>query len=239
MKPTNADLTNAQIRWQPLTRNAAAVGLEGWADIAASGWRSLPIIASILCLALAAGGCGSSETTTETTPEASYRYGSAVLMTENSLETVAKDLRVRCPAGWKETVDQKSAPNIVLWLVREDYAASISFTPMLMNPVLYKTLKKDGLISVAKASLSMKKNNARDSVAVVQPPELFRLNGREHAAFEYSMDRGATVIRIVIFDTGSQYMECAMLPATASITAAENLRLFETQQAVLASMQLP
>lgn len=199
----------------------------------------MPIAAAILCLALTSGGCGGGEATIETIPEATYRYGSVVPMTEVALETVAKDLRVLCPAGWKETVDQKSAPNIVLWLVREDYAASISFTPMLMNPVLYKTLKKDGLISVAKASLSMKKNNARDSVAVVQPPEPFRLNGREFAAYEYSMDKGATVIRIVIFDTGSQYMECAMLPATASITDVENIRLFETQQAVLASMRLP
>ena len=49
-------------------------------------------------------------------------------------------------------------------------------------------------------------------------------------------DNEATVIRIVVFDTGKQFVECALLPATSPLTAERNRRLFETQQSVLASM---
>jgi hypothetical protein len=196
-----------------------------------------PLTAMVLILAIA--GCGSSETTSESIPESGYRYRAAAPLTERTVETLAKDLSVRCPEGWKETVDQKNAPNIILWLVRDDYSASISFTPMQMNPALYKTLKKDGLMAVAKASLSMKKDNARDTVSVVQPPERFHIGTREFVAYEYSADRGASVVRVAVFDTGTRYIECALLPATTPIAAAENTRLFETQQTVLASMRTP
>ena len=194
---------------------------------------------AVLLVLLVFAGCGGSdEASREIVPEASYRYAPKAEMTQSTIETVTKDMQVRLPAGWKETVDQKNAPNIVLWMVREDYSASLSFTPMQMNPALYKTLKKDGVSSVAKASLSMKKNNAHDSVVVIQPPERFQLNMREYVAYEYSVDKGATIIRVVVFDTGRQFMECALLPATSSISAAEARLLFETQQAVLASLSV-
>jgi hypothetical protein len=198
---------------------------------------------AVCCLSFLLSACGGSdgseagEAAADVPPAAAYRYAPVAPMTDVPLETAAKDLRVLCPRGWKETVDQKNAPNIVLWLVRDDYQASISFAPMQMNPALYKTLKKDGIMAVAKVSLSMHKDQARDSVVVLRPPERFRLDARECVAYEYTVDKGATVIRIVIFDTGRQFMECALLPATPAIPPDENRRLFETQQSVLASMR--
>jgi hypothetical protein len=62
------------------------------------------------------------------------------------------------------------------------------------------------------------------------------MNGRDFAAYEYSVDAGRTVLRIVVFDTGARFIECALLPATSPLTAAQNRALFEAQQTVLASM---
>lgn len=200
--------------------------------------RGAVVLACLCALALLDACSSSSSSSADATVAAAGRYPAVAEMTASRIETADGAFGVALPKGWKETVDQKNAPNIALWLVQEDYEASISFTPMVMNPALYRTLKKDGPLAVAKVSLSLKKENARDSVTVILPPELFRLADREYAAYEYSVDRGATVIRIVVFDTGMQFVECALLPATSPLAAERNRRLFETQQSVLASMKV-
>ncbi|MBL0175548.1 MAG: hypothetical protein IPP94_09840 [Ignavibacteria bacterium] len=191
---------------------------------------------AVLLLAVFSAGCGGSDATTESIPAAKYRYAADAEMTATLAETAARDIVIRCPAGWRETVDQKNAPNIVLWIVAENYGASLSFVPLQMDPVLYTALRRDGLSAVAKVSLSLKRDNARDSVRVLQPPESFTLNRRDYVAYEYSADGGKTAIRVVLFDTGRQYIECALLPATQPVTPDENRRLFSVQQSVLASM---
>jgi len=107
-----------------------------------------------------------------------------------------------------------------------------------MDPALYKALQKDGLSAVAKVSMSLKKNNARDTVTILQPIEPFQLNKRNFIAYEYTADGGKTVVRVVVFDTGRQFYECVLLPATVSLSPADQRLLFETQQAVLKTLRL-
>jgi len=170
--------------------------------------------------------------------EPSYRYAPRADMTPNVIESAGKDIAVFCPKGWQETVDNRNAPGIALWLVKEDYSASLSFNPMKMDPALYKALQKDGLSAVAKVSMSLKKNNARDTVTILQPLEPFQLNKRNFMAYEYTADGGKTVVRVVVFDTGKQFYECILLPATESLSQAGHRSLFETQQAVLKTVRL-
>jgi len=190
-----------------------------------------------LLLACALAACsGSKDESRITIRDTPYRYLPTAEMSSMRAQTAEEDVGVLIPVGWKETIDQLNAPNIILWLVREDYAASISFTSLNMDPALYAALKKDGEIAIAKVSLGLKKNRATDSVQIVQQPESFTLRGRRCAAYEYSIDRGLTVIRVVVFDTGTRFLDCALLPTSSTITPADNRQLFETQQSVLASM---
>lgn len=190
----------------------------------------------VMILAAVFTGCSGSSESAADAVEIAYRYAPNAEMTSAWISTANGDLSVLTPAGWEETVDQKNAPNVVLWLVKEDYSTSLSFTPMNMDPALYDALKKDGVLAVAKVSLSMKKDNAKKPVTVIQQPETFILKSKAFAAYEYTIDGSRTIIRVVVFDTGKRFMECALLPATNTITPAENRRLFETQQSVLASM---
>jgi hypothetical protein len=160
-------------------------------------------------------------------------------MTRETVDTDDGRLRVLRPDGWMRTADPKNAPSILLWLVREDYSASISFAPINMDPSLYETLRKEGIDAVAKVSLRLKDRHAEDSITVVQPIELFKVGGRVCAAYEYRIASAAPVIRVVVFDTGSRFLECVLFPASVEVTPAENRRLFEVQQTVLASINLP
>jgi hypothetical protein len=169
----------------------------------------------------------------------SYRYVPSANMSSSRIAARDRDFSVALPQGWKETSDPANAPAVILWMVREDYAASISFTNLQMDPALYMKLKRDGLVSIAKVGLSLKKQRARDSVSVVQAPESFTLNGRNYAAYEYSIDGGRSVARVVVFDSGSRFIECALMPAAGDLPQSDRLRLFETQQSVLASLTTP
>jgi len=195
----------------------------------------LLMLASIACVLLAA--CAAFPETDEAPPSPPvYRYVASAEMSSEYLKSSDGSVSVLRPAGWQWTEDRTQAPSIVLWLVREDYSASLSFTPMQMDPALYETLKKDGLEAVAKISMNLKMRNADDSVRIIQAVELFRVGQHVCAAYEYRHGLAAPIIRIVVFDTGRRFMECALYPAKANITPAENRRLFEVQQSVLASL---
>ncbi|MBI5645383.1 MAG: hypothetical protein HY962_00505 [Ignavibacteriae bacterium] len=194
------------------------------------------LIAWLCVISLESCGGSSAEVTTSGLG-AGYRYAPSAELGTALVQTATGDVVARCPKGWMETMDVKNAPQIALWLVKEDYSASISFTPIAMDPALYATLKKDGLRSVAKVSLNLKKDYAQDSVKVIQETEYFRLNNRDFAAYEYSAG-ASDVVRVVVFDTGSRFMECVVMPATAPRDAEEIHRDFIVQQSVLASMVL-
>ncbi len=191
----------------------------------------------LLAVFIFAGCGGGGETVKVEEPEfPKYRYVASAELTKDYVAAKDNSIRVLRPDGWKKTSDPKNAPGIVLWMVREDYSASLSFTPMKMDPALYQTLKNEGLEAVAKVSLSLKERIADDSVTVTQPVELFKVGGRICAGYEYRVGATDPVIRVVVFDAGSRFMECALYPATVSVTPAENRRLFEVQQTVLASL---
>ncbi len=198
--------------------------------------RTFPSLLLPVLLLLTACG-GGKETVSVKEPEwPKYRYVASAELTQDYIASRDGTLRVLRPDGWQKTSDPENAPSILLWLVREDYSASLSFTPMQMDPALYTTLKKERIDAVARVSLSLKERYAEDSVSVVQPVELFKVGDRISAAYEYRVGAAQPVIRVVVFDTGSRFMECTLYPASVEVTPAENRRLFEVQQTVLASL---
>jgi hypothetical protein len=191
---------------------------------------------SLLLLALAGCGGGDSSVTNGDAGLSKYRYAATTELSREFVSTADGNLRVLRPQGWVRTSDPKNAPSVLLWMVREDYSASLTFSAIKMDPGLYQTLRGERLDAVAKISLSLKERNADDSVTIVQPVELFKIGGRICAGYEYRIAAMAPVIRVVVFDTGSRFMECALYPASEAVTPEENRKLFELQQSVLASM---
>lgn len=214
-----------------MNRIATILGLSG----VSAFWLSL-LLAFACILALWFSGCGGAAPALHEAGamEAAPRYTSPLRLTEKVLHAAGDDFTLRMPEGWTEVVDEQNAPNLLLWIVMADYSRSISFTPIVADPVLYASLRRDGLRAVAKVSLSLKKDRAGDSLEVVLPVETFRLGAREFCGYEYTLDKRKTIVRVVLFDTGRQFVECAALPPAGS--GAEAKELFEIQQSVLASV---
>jgi len=192
---------------------------------------------AILIPALIMSACSAAHEPAETaTSNAPYRYAALAAMSQEYVSATDGSITVLRPEGWQRTSDPVEAPAIVLWFVNDEYSVSLSFTPMQMDPALYETLKRDGLEAVAKVSLGLKQRSAGETMHIVQPVELFRIGGRLCAAYEYRSGGAEPLIRVTIFDTGTRFMECALFPASKAVTPAENRRLFEVQQSVLASL---
>jgi hypothetical protein len=191
----------------------------------------------IVLTALLLTACGGAADLPDPTPERTlYRYSATAAMSSEYVASEDGNISVLLPDGWVQTSDPAEAPSILLWLVQDDYNASLSFTELRMDPALYETLKRDGLEAVARVSLSLKQRGASGELHLVQKPEMFRIGGRMHVAYEYRSAAAEAIIRVVVFDTGSRFMECVIFPASHTITPAANRRLFEVQQSVLASM---
>jgi len=191
------------------------------------------LVAAAMLLSACSGSPESEDAQPSATP---YRYAALAEMSREYVSASDGSISVLRPEGWLRTSDPAEAPSILLWLVNDDYTASLSFVHMQMDPALYETLKKDGLEAVAKVSLGLKQRGADDAVHLVQPVEQFRIGGRLCAAYEYRTGAAEALIRIVVFDTGSRFMECTLFPASSAITPAANRKLFELQQSVLASL---
>ncbi len=184
-------------------------------------------------------GCGGSPPSrTGPTPSETYRGSAPLPLSAEIVTTMDRELSVRLPVGWTHTLDEANAPQILLWMVRDDYGATITFSPMTMDPSVYQRLRGDGLLAVAKASLSLKRQAAYDSVQVERTPELFSIGSRAFASYEYSISGGSILVRVVVFDTGSRFMECVAMPASTSMSRQEQIRLFQLQQSVLTSLDV-
>jgi hypothetical protein len=216
-----------------VNRIAYVLGVSG---LSAFWLLMLLAFACLLSLWLSACGGAAPAARSGDAGESALRYLPGGTLTEKVIHAAGDDFTLRLPQGWTEVVDEQNAPNLLLWIVAADYSRSISFTPIVADPALYASLRRDGLRAVAKVSVSLKKDRAGDSLQVLVPIESFRLKGKEFCAYEYSNDRGKTVVRIVLFDTGRQFVECAALPPGGS--GAEARELFEVQQGVLASLAL-
>lgn len=193
----------------------------------------------LLAAAILLSACAGAPEVEEASPSATpYRYAALAEMSREYVTAADGSVTVLRPEGWLKTSDPVEAPSLLLWLVNDDYSASLSFVHIRMDPALYETLKKDGLEAVAKVSLGLKQRGADDAVHIVQQVEQFRIGGRLCAAYEYRTGTTEALIRVVVFDTGTRYMECTLFPASNTITPAANRKLFELQQSVLASLVL-
>lgn len=195
-------------------------------------------VSSCLCGIIISCSGSKSEHPSSLSLKPKYKYMPTAVMTNEMLSSADKDLSIKLPNDWTEVVAEKNTPNVILWIAKEDYSASISFMPITMDPALYTSLSRDGLRAVANVSLSMKRDRINDSLLITSPVESFEMNGRQFYSFEYSFDKGRTTVRVIVFDTGRKFLECIALPSRDNFTASETYQLFEIQQSVLNSMTL-
>ena len=168
---------------------------------------------------------------------ASAPYDSNYKMTDEIVKSLNEDLQVRVPKGWFATADETNAPNLLVWLVSEDYGATMAITEIKADGTTRKRLEKEGLGALAAISFALKVERAKGKAELVARPREFKVNGRNYCSYEYSTDGRKTLIRVVVFDTGKHFYDFAVVPAEREGVKPQPEKLFIIQQSVLNSMQ--
>ena len=121
----------------------------------------------------------------------------------------------------------------MVWLVRNDYRATIAINEMHLDAEANRAVGEEGLIALAGLSLAL--SAKENSATVTKPPEVLSINNADCCAYELAAASGDR-IRVVLVKTGVNVYE-----AVAFIEGEGNggtpAGVFSAQQGVLETLQ--
>ena len=143
-------------------------------------------------------------------------------------------LRFAVPVGWFDATANAKMPRTVVWIVRNDYGASISISPIDIDAETRREVKHAGLMRIAR--LSMQLNMNVRSAVILQAPGIGRSGEREYCAYEIEEPATNDRMRVVLFDTGEDLYEMTALQ-TAGDRSPANREVYTIQERFLARLQ--
>jgi len=168
---------------------------------------------------------------------ASVPYEANYPMTDEVVKSLNEDVQIKVPKGWFATTDESNAPNLLVWLVREDYGATMAISEIKADAGTRKQLERRGLEALAEVSFALKSERAKGKAEMVAKPREFKIDDRKFCSYEYSTDKRKTIVRVVVFNTGKHFYDFAVVPSEKEIAKVDPKSLFIIQQSVVNSMQ--
>jgi hypothetical protein len=154
-------------------------------------------------------------------------YNSDFTLTNNQAKSLTTDLLVNIPVGWF-TSQASEEKFIDLWLIRDDYSASIIFQPIYFEDqnVLYDNVAMEKIFDLVKVK------SETDGNTNLTSNRSFVLFGNSLLAFEF-INKNHERCRTVIFLHKEQYFQCTATTLSSQIAPGE---LFTIQNSVLKSI---
>jgi endonuclease YncB( thermonuclease family) len=144
-------------------------------------------------------------------------------------------IRYRLPAGWFDVTPDTLSADRAVFLVRDDYAGSLTVRQVHIRAVDKADLGGEGLLEVAKLTAALETSSKPGMLA--REPDRYPINGREAVSYdvEYngSGDRTRTVLLAV---DGRLYALTALVNGTAPPGAVKEI--FGVLQTFIASLRL-
>lgn len=176
------------------------------------------LLLSITILSACAGGVNS-------------LYFSDYPLTTGKVSSQSGSFSVLLPKGWFIAEDNELRINEI-WLIKEDYSASISFIPINVDSSTASQLAAGGLQELKRLNIAFRKAKIGNKPVSIFNEELFQINSNDFLAYEYPDENNAK-IRVVLFKFEGKFYECSAIPASA-----QNLEeLFNIQNTLLTSIQ--
>lgn len=148
-------------------------------------------------------------------------------------ESKTTDLKVNIPKGWFSAEDNQKEI-IDLWLIRDDYNASISFITINPDEEIIKSSAKFSLKKIEEYSRLNNKIAHQNNFVDLLKNEVFELNGNEFRAYQFS--GSGNLYRVVVFKYKDKFYEstAAVKPGQPNT---EIKKVFSTQNSVLNSIK--
>jgi len=151
-------------------------------------------------------------------------------LTNEIVKTKTSQLTVKIPQGWFTAEDNEN--NLIeLWLVKDDYSATLNFIALNVDSLTMKEIRGDEINGIVKFSQAFRKAKYGKAMKEFTNQEVFEINKKQFAAYEY-VDDFKRAIRVVVFSFGNKYYELSAIPFKT-----ENPQeLYKIQNSVLSSI---
>lgn len=157
-------------------------------------------------------------------------YDSNFTLTNEIAKAKSSQLSVKIPQGWFTAEDNENKL-IDLWLVKDDYSATLNFVTLNLDSLTMKEIQSDDIKSVVEFSKVFKKARYGKTFGGFVNQETFELNKKKFSAYEY-LDDAKRNIRMVVFKWGNKFYELSAIPVKT-----QNLQeLYKIQNSVLSSI---
>ncbi len=118
-------------------------------------------------------------------------------------------LRYRLPEGWlNATKDSPSATDIV-WLVRSDFAATLSVRELKVDAEARREINRGGLMRLAELTLALE--SGERGIHIAREPQSSSTRGKSVCMYEYVTGQPTNRIRVLLVDTGTTVYEVSVL----------------------------
>ncbi|MHB8904940.1 MAG: hypothetical protein ACYC4T_06990 [Melioribacteraceae bacterium] len=157
-------------------------------------------------------------------------YNSDIPLTKEIAKSKSSQLSIRIPQGWFSAEDNEN--NLIdLWLIKDDYSATLNFVAMNLDSVTVKDIGGDEINNLVRLSELFRKAKYGKAIQKFSNQEIFEINKKQFAAYEYE-DNSKRLIRVVVFSYGTKFYELSAIPVKT-----QNLQeLYKIQNSVLSSI---
>lgn len=161
-------------------------------------------------------------------------YKSDYPLTSDIANSESQTLTVNIPKGWF-TADDNQENKSDLWLVRDDYSATISFTPIIFDEEIKDRYGNSNLSEIVNYSkLSQKLAHLNKFIDLLKN-ESFEMNGIKFNSYQFAGKQG-NLYRVVVFEYGDHFYECIAVIKPPQSAEKKN-EIFSTQNSVLNSIK--
>lgn len=141
------------------------------------------------------------------------------------------NLYVNLPSGWFSAEDNEYN-RTDLWIVKNDYSESITFRKMNLDETVQKEIDGNGLDKITFYSKTFTKVKLGKDFSNFSNEEVFEMNGKTFAAYEY-LNKNHIPVRVVVFRQYDKYYESEAI----SKTSGNVQELFKIQNSVLSTIK--
>jgi hypothetical protein len=168
------------------------------------------LLASPLCLLLICGGCATPGPAAASAPPPPY--------------FVSRDgaIRYRLPQGWFDVTPDTLSADRAVFLVRDDYAGSLTVRQVHLRAIDRTGLQGEGLLQVAKLTAALETSSKPGMLA--REPDRYPVNGREAVSYDVEYSGSGDRTRTVLLAAdGRLYALTALVNGTAPPAAVKEI----------------
>jgi hypothetical protein len=125
--------------------------------------------------------------------------------------SIARDgyLHYRVPTGWYDITADSQAHGNAIWLLRSDYAATITVNEIRVDAAARNEIARQGLTTLARLTMFL---STRDKGALLQKaPEEFTVRSHPCCSYELILPSNGDILRTVLLDIGDKVYAVATL----------------------------